>query len=377
MRRDELAALHSSAPGCDHRALDMEIERLDVDAATDALPALAELLTDVVADGASIGFLRGLDHAEAEAWWRDSVISRIPPGNVVLLAAFDGDRLLGSVQLHLAPLPNAAHRAELAKLLVHTGARRRGVGRALVAAAEETAFALGRTLIVLDTLPGSAADALYRSAGYTVVGRIPAYATYPDGTPATTQISYKHLAASSAEEAIRIRSARLADVETMGEIHVRAWQVSYRGAMPDEFLDGLDPGLRESQWRETLTYPRAVDRYWILEREGEVVGFAHTGTSRDRDAVTGSAEIFAIFLRPEVIGTGLGRRLLAHVIADMRARGAAWVTAWVFEGAARARHVLAAAGFRPDGAQRSFSVHGEPMRELRYRLTVTSPGGRS
>ena len=354
----------------------MEIERLDTETATDALPALSELLTDAVADGASVGFLRGLEPEEAEAWWRDSVIDRVRTGAIVLLGAFEGDRLLGSVQLRLAELPNSTHRAEIAKLLVHTAARRRGVGRALLAAAEDTARALGRTLLVLDTIVGSDAESLYRSAGYVFVGPIPAYAAMPDGTLAPTGVFYRHLVAPPGVDGdgVRIRGARVADADVMGEIHVRAWQSAYRGAMPDEFLDRLDPGLRISQWRETLTYPRTVDRHWVLERAGEVVGFAHTGTSRDRDAVTGSAEIFAVFLRPDVVGAGLGHRLIAHAIDDLRGRGAAWITAWVFEGAARARHVLDVAGFRPDGGQRGFSVLGEPMRELRYRLTLVSTG---
>src|SRR4030081_833337 len=136
----------------------MEIERLDQEGAADALPALAELLCDAVADGASVGFLRGLDSGEAEAWWRESVVPGVRSGGVVLFAAFEGDSLLGSVQLRLADLPNAPPRAEIAKLVVHTAARRRGVGRALLAAAEEVARELERTLLFLDTVSGSAAE---------------------------------------------------------------------------------------------------------------------------------------------------------------------------------------------------------------------------
>jgi ribosomal protein S18 acetylase RimI-like enzyme len=351
----------------------MEIERLDLDAATEALPALAELLCDAVADGASVGFLRGLDAATAESWWRDNVVAGVRSGGVVLFAAFEGDSLLGSVHLRLAEQPNAPHRAEMAKLIVHTAARRRGVGRALLASAEAVAQDLGRTLLLLDTTTGSAAEQLYRAAGYTVAGRIPAYSLLPDGAPAATTFLIRHLVAPPSPDAVlRIRGARVDDSGAMGAIHVRAWQSAYRGAMPDEFLDNIPEGLRESQWRETLTYPRAADRYWVLDRDGEVVGFAQTGTSRDRDAVTGSAEIFAIYVRPEEIGTGMGRRLLEHALADLTRRGARWITAWVFEGAERARHVFEAARMQPDGGERMFTVLGEPMREMRYRLTVPS-----
>jgi ribosomal protein S18 acetylase RimI-like enzyme len=351
----------------------MEIERLDVAAAEDAVPALAELLCDAVASGDGVSFLAGVTMAEAEAFWHDRVVEAVRGGRAVLLAAFDDDRLLGTVSVHLAWQPNSQHRAELAKLIVHSAARRQGVGRALLAAAEDAARELGRTLLVLDTVSDSAAEHLYRSAGYKAVGRIDAYALMPDGTPAPATILCKQLVEPQLPESLRIRGARVADSAVMGLIQVRAWQLSYRGALPDEFLDGLPPGLRESQWREALTYQRSSDRFWILDRDGEVLGFAHTGTSQDRDAVTGSAEIFAVYLRPEDVAQGLGRLLLDHALADMRKRGAHWITAWVFEGADRARHVFEAMGMREDGAERLFTALGEPRRELRYRMAVRRP----
>jgi ribosomal protein S18 acetylase RimI-like enzyme len=115
-------------------------------------------------------------------------------GGRVVLAAFDGERLVGTVQVVHAVPPNQPHRAEIAKLLVHRDARRRGVAAALMAEAERQALAAGKTLLVLDTVTGDAAERLYEQLGWTRVGVIPNYALYPDGRPCSTTVFYKALA---------------------------------------------------------------------------------------------------------------------------------------------------------------------------------------
>jgi len=153
---------------------------------------LAELLADAVNGGASVGFVTPFGPREAANWWR-SLSADIESGRVILLAARQGDRIVGTVQLRLAPLPNSRHRAEVAKLLVHRDARRRGIARALLAAIEDVARREGRTLLVLDTISGSEADHLYRSLGWTEVGSVPNYAAMPDGTLAPTTYFYREL----------------------------------------------------------------------------------------------------------------------------------------------------------------------------------------
>ncbi|WP_165987751.1 GNAT family N-acetyltransferase [Streptomyces sp. YIM 98790] len=153
---------------------------------------LAEVLVESVADGASVGFLAGLDLDTAARWW-ESLAPGVAGERALLWVARDGGRLVGTVQLHLAPMPNGRHRADIAKMLVRPDARRRGAARALLAAAEEAALAAGRTLLVLDTETGSDAEHLYRSAGWTAAGSIPGYATDPQGVPRATTYYYKNL----------------------------------------------------------------------------------------------------------------------------------------------------------------------------------------
>ncbi|MCF4135829.1 GNAT family N-acetyltransferase [Streptomyces sp. Tue 6430] len=153
---------------------------------------LADLLVDTVHGGASVGFLAPLDHAEALAWWQGRAAG-VAAGRLAVWAALDGDRVTGTVTLALPDKPNSRHRAELVKLMVHQEARGRGLGRRLLATAEEAAAAAGITLLHLDTETGSPAEHLYRTGGWTRAGVIPDYAADPSGVLRPTTLYYKHL----------------------------------------------------------------------------------------------------------------------------------------------------------------------------------------
>ncbi|MFJ8079497.1 GNAT family N-acetyltransferase [Streptomyces sp. NPDC096205] len=160
----------------------------------DLAEELAELLTDTVESGASIGFLAPMDAAAALAWWRERAAA-VAAGQLGVWAAHERDRLVGTVSLAFPDKPNSRHRAEVVKLMVHRDARGRGLGRTLLSAAEEAAAAAGITLLHLDTETDSPAERLYRSAGWTRVGVIPDYAASPAGVLCGTTIYYKRLCA--------------------------------------------------------------------------------------------------------------------------------------------------------------------------------------
>ena len=100
--------------------------------------------------------------------------------------AGEGGAVDGSVQLVPAPRAHQAFRADIAKLLVHSRARRRGLGAALMQAAEAEARRMGRTLLTLDTETGSGAERLYLRLGWTLFGQVPGYALRADGSSAGT-----------------------------------------------------------------------------------------------------------------------------------------------------------------------------------------------
>jgi GNAT superfamily N-acetyltransferase len=178
----------------------LEIIRLDGPTFDAAIPDLAVILADVVAGGASVGFLLPFTPEDAATWWM-SIERDVVHGNVLVIAARLDRRVVGTAQLRLALLPNARHRAEVAKVLVHRSARRRGIATALMREIERIALAEGRTLLVLDTITGSEADPLYMKLGWTRAAEIPRYAGLPDGELRPTTIFYRDLGSKAPRKA--------------------------------------------------------------------------------------------------------------------------------------------------------------------------------
>jgi ribosomal protein S18 acetylase RimI-like enzyme len=171
----------------------MFIEQIDALQTRANLDALVALLQDAVEDGASIGFLSPLAEAPARAYWEE-IIEDVQCGTRILLVGREDGQIVGTVQLGLPTKPNASHRAEVQKLLVHTAYRGRGLGKQLLAAIEAAARAQDRTLLVLDTRQGDVSEHLYRKHGYSVAGVIPQYARSSNGQLDDCVFFYRFLA---------------------------------------------------------------------------------------------------------------------------------------------------------------------------------------
>jgi GNAT superfamily N-acetyltransferase len=156
------------------------------------IQGLSDVLIDCVEGGASVSFMLPMSRPKAEAFWRTVAASVARGERLVLVAEDDAGVIVGSVQVILAQPENQPHRGDLAKMLVHRRARRRGIGAALLAAAERSALSAGKTLLVLDTASGDA-ERLYARQGWQRCGQIPNYALWPDGTPCATTIFFKFL----------------------------------------------------------------------------------------------------------------------------------------------------------------------------------------
>ncbi|WP_077962760.1 GNAT family N-acetyltransferase [Ensifer adhaerens] len=173
---------------------DIQIRLLDETQARDAIPALAEVLSDCVEGGASVGFMQPYPPEAALAYWR-GVASAVAAGETLLMVAEGAGRILGTVQVGVAQMPNQPHRGDLKKLLVHRDARGKGLARRLMDAVEREAATRGKTLLVLDTATGSDAEAIYPRMGWERVGVIPDYAMWPEGGLCATTFFYKRIAA--------------------------------------------------------------------------------------------------------------------------------------------------------------------------------------
>lgn len=169
------------------------IRRVATEEVDACVAALADVLIDCVEGGASVSFMHPLSREKALAFWR-GVAEGVRHGQRALLVAETGEgQIVGTVQLILEQPENQPHRADVAKMLVRRDARRRGIAQKLMAAADETARAEGRTVLVLDTVTGGDAERLYQRAGWTRVGDVPDYALMPNGGLTSTTFYYRQL----------------------------------------------------------------------------------------------------------------------------------------------------------------------------------------
>jgi GNAT superfamily N-acetyltransferase len=175
----------------------IQIERVSVlqSASQEAKLAgeLADVLMDCVEQGASVSFMWPLAREKALDFWR-GVLAGVVRGERILLLARDASgQLVGTVQLITAQPDNQPHRADVAKMLVHSRARRQGLGEALMRSAEAHALATGKTLLVLDTVTKDAGWRLYQRCGWRIAGEVPEYALLPRGGLVGTTFMYKAL----------------------------------------------------------------------------------------------------------------------------------------------------------------------------------------
>jgi GNAT superfamily N-acetyltransferase len=167
-----------------------------------------------------------------------------------------------------------------------------------------------------------------------------------------------------------VRAATRDDAVAIATVHVRSWQVAYRGQLPNELLASLSVERRTGWWGEGWwSQDNARRELLVAENDGAIVGFAAVGPSRDDDATDTIGEVYAIYADPGAWGRGVGRRLMKRAVDELRTVGFAQATLWVLESNQRARRFYGIAGWQTDGGRRTERLQqGEAEAvEVRYR----------
>jgi len=165
---------------------------------------------------------------------------------------------------------------------------------------------------------------------------------------------------------VAIRRATPADAEAVATIQVHGHRFAYAGILPQPASDEAWIAQRAEIWRRLLAAdpPR---HGFVGERDGRALGFVTIGPADDATLPSTTGMLFALYLEPDVIGSGVGRALLAHAIDVLRSDGFTDVVLWVLEENARARRFYEVAGFCADGTRKDLERDGAPRHELRYR----------
>lgn len=168
---------------------------------------------------------------------------------------------------------------------------------------------------------------------------------------------------------ILIRPATNDDKANVARVHVRSWQVGYRDLLPSDYLDQLDPRVREAHYtfeEDDPTSPRTI----VAVEYGSVLGFATFGVSRDADSAN-KGEVLALYVDPDSWGQGVGRTLISSARTHLREMSFTAASLWVLYGNQRAMHFYETDGWSPDGSTREDEVWGVKASEVRYRRTLT------
>ena len=165
-----------------------------------------------------------------------------------------------------------------------------------------------------------------------------------------------------------VRRAAAGDAAGIAAVHVASWQAAYRGLMPREVLDSLSVPARTERWAANLADTDAGVTTLVAELDGEVIGFASVGPSRDEGA-EGTGELWALYLHPRHWDAGHGRVLHAHAVSALVASGVVDATLWVLTTNRRARRFYERHGWAADGAGRVAALGDVPLDETRYRVT--------
>jgi RimJ/RimL family protein N-acetyltransferase len=164
---------------------------------------------------------------------------------------------------------------------------------------------------------------------------------------------------------VHIRKATLTDAAAIAEIHVVSWQHTYRGLVPDAYLDTMSIINYQARWQASLV--SGIPQLIVAELAGQIVGFSSFGQCRDVDASSNDGEVWSIYLSPLYWGRGFGTALLIESRKQLLAQGFMRINLWVIIGNERAVHFYRAAGFRPENESlTTFALLGCDIEEIRY-----------
>jgi ribosomal protein S18 acetylase RimI-like enzyme len=159
---------------------------------------------------------------------------------------------------------------------------------------------------------------------------------------------------------IGIRPARPGDEAGVAAVHIRGWQVGYRGLLPDEGLDQLDPVARSRRY----SFDTADPQTFVAVIDAVIAGFVTVGSARGTDRH--EAELYAIYVDPEHWGQGVGRALIAAGRGRLAEQGFTEVRLWILAGNERAERFYRADGWMPDGEVKADWIFGQEVEEVRF-----------
>lgn len=167
---------------------------------------------------------------------------------------------------------------------------------------------------------------------------------------------------------LTVRNAKIDDAEAIATIHVKTWQCTYKGQIPDSYLDSLSIEQKTEGWRKQIQNAKENEHIFVAETDGNVVGWCTAGASRDEDASKDVGELQGIYIHPDFIGKGIGTKLMEHALNILKKDEYKTITLWVLSSNANTRKFYEKKGWSLDGKEKN-DIRGDfELHEVRYSI---------
>ena len=115
-----------------------------------------------------------------------------------------------------------------------------------------------------------------------------------------------------------IRKANISDAPGIAKVHVDSWRTTYKGIIPQSFLEGLSYEQRTKLWDNNISDKTST--IFVAENEGEIIGFV-TGGTRKTNEEAGASDLTSIYLLEEWQGKSVGKKLLNQIMSAFLEQG--------------------------------------------------------
>jgi GNAT superfamily N-acetyltransferase len=135
---------------------------------------------------------------------------------------------------------------------------------------------------------------------------------------------------------LAVRRATAGDAPAIARVRIDSWRTTYRGLIPDAYLDAMQIEASTALWDRVLTAGPNTTCVFVAQRDADIVGFS-CGAPLQPPKHGFDSELAAVYLRRDFQRAGLGRRLVGAVVAARHAQGATGLLTWVIAGNKGAR----------------------------------------
>jgi ribosomal protein S18 acetylase RimI-like enzyme len=166
-----------------------------------------------------------------------------------------------------------------------------------------------------------------------------------------------------------VRPAAMRDAKAIADVHVASARAAYVDILPEDQLRALAPSTREAKWREAIEFSEPQVHVAVLSEE--VVGFVGFDRSRDPKTPSTTGEIWALYVKPEHWGKGVGVALWDAARDGLEEEGCTLVTVWVPLRNDRALRFYELAGFKREmKTAKTTLLGGTKIEEIRLKRNV-------